>query len=309
MHDNHEEETTATASQPYIGSTDSGEAERLAAQESGALDELRAALAFHMLVPHARVLELGCGSGVFTRALLTALPDATITAIDRDDVLLSHARQRLAADVQRGRVTFARADAANLPYPARSFDLVACRCLLMHQPDPLLIVAEMYRMASVGGLVLASEPDWGARALYPDGEALAELLDLARRARPFGFPDLLLGRKLYALLRAAGFVQIRLHATAFSETADDHALQQTRLSHDSHDSHGAAPEQTGPARLLAQGRALIHSAGIADDAVIDALITRLDAIQRHPEYCSAGLDLTAVAVKPAVNIPLDQRYL
>lgn len=304
MHDDeHDDESTATPGQPYIGSADPDEAARLAAQEAGALDELRAALALHTPVPHARVLELGCGSGVFTQALLAALPDATVTATDRDETLLSSARQRLAADVQRGRVTFARADAANLPYPARDFDLVACRCVLMHQPDPLLVVAEMYRVASVGGLVLAIEPDWGARALYPDGEALAELLDLARRARPFGFPDLLLGRKLFALLRAAGFVQIRLHATAFCETADDRAFQQSLAPHD------APVVSTGPARLLAQGRALIRSAGIADDATIDALIARLDAIQRHPEYCSAGLDLTAVAVKSAASLPLDQRYI
>ncbi|MGZ6390788.1 MAG: class I SAM-dependent methyltransferase [Ktedonobacterales bacterium] len=304
MHDEHDrhDDPTTMRGQPYIGSADPGEAERLAAQEAGALDELRAALALHSPVPYARVLELGCGSGVFTQALLTALPDATVTATDRDETLLSSARQRLAADVQHGRVTFARADVANLPYPARSFDLVACRCLLMHQPDPLLVAAEMYRIASVGGLALAIEPDWGARALYPDAEALADLLDLARRARPFGFPDLLLGRKLYALLRAAGFVQIRLRATAFSETADDRAFQQALAPRD------AVATPTGPARLLAQGRALIRGAGLADDAAIDALIARLDAIQHHPEYCSAGLDLTAVAVKPAVSILLGERY-
>lgn len=301
-HDEHDESPTAMRSQPYIGSADPGEAERLATQEIGALDELRAAFALHMPSPHARVLELGCGSGIFTRALLAALPDATITATDLDEALLSHARQHLAAEVQSGRVTFARADVANLPYPARSFDLVACRCLLMHQPDPLLVVAEMFRMASVGGLVLAIEPDWGARALYPDGEALAELLDLARRARPFGFPDLLLGRKLYALLRAAGFVEIRLHATTFIETADDREFQPAP-------SNSAVALTTGPARLLAQGRALIRGAGIADEGAVDALIARLDAIQRHPEYCSAGLDLTAVAVKPAASLSLDQRYL
>ena len=70
----------------------------------------------------------------------------------------------------------------------------------------------------------------------------------------------------------------------------------------------AAAPPTGPARLLTQGRALIRHTGIADDAAIDALIARLDAIQHHPEYCSAGLDLTAVAVKPAVSIPLGERY-
>lgn len=277
----------------YIGARDPQEAERLAAQEAGGLAELCATLALHPVPADAHVLELGCGVGVFTRALLAALPAATITATDIDDTLLARARADLADTAHAGRVTFARADAANLPYPARRFDLVACRCLLMHQADPLLVVAEMFRVAAVGGAALAIEPDWGARALYPDPEALADLLDLAKRARPFGFPDLQLGRKLFALFRAAGFVRVRIHPAAFSETADD-----TGVPSDA--GGGATP--TGPARLVEQGRALLRRAG-ADDARLDALITRLESIPRHPEYFSAGLDFAAAGVKPAPTWP------
>src|SRR5262249_23742334 len=140
---------------------------------------------------------------------------------DRDERLLAAARQALAPEIASRRVRLERAEAASLPYPARSFDLVACRCLLMHQPDPLLAVTEMFRVAEPGGGALAIEPDWGARALYPDGEALVALLELARRARPYGFPDLLLGRKLFALFRAAGFVEVQVRTTAFSQTADE----------------------------------------------------------------------------------------
>lgn len=272
----------------YIGASDPREAGRLAAQEAGGLAELRAALALHHIPPRARVLELGCGSGVFTRALLTALPDATVTATDTDETLLDHARASLADAAAESRLTFARADAAHLPYPARDFDFVACRCLLMHQADPLLVVSEMFRVAEVGGVALAIEPDWGARALYPDGEALAELVHLARLARPHGFPDLLLGRKLYALFRAAGLVAVRVLPTAFSETADD-----VRGA-----SESAAEETTGPERLVVQGRQLLRRAG-ADDTQLDALISRLAAIPRHPEYFSAGMDFAAVGMKPA----------
>ena len=276
----------------YIGARDLREANRLAAQDAGGLVELRAALALHPVPPDARVLELGCGAGVFTRALLDALPDATITATDVDETLLTAARTALAPAIRAGRVSFARAVAGSLPYPAQSFDLVACRCLLMHQADPLLVVAEMFRVAAIGGVALAIEPDWGARALYPDAEALAELLDLARRARPFGFPDLQLGRKLFALFRAAGFVQVRIHPAAFSETADD-------IGPPAEESQA---EPTGPARLVTQGRTLLRRAG-ADDARLDALIARLDSIPRHPEYFSAGLDFSGAAVKPAPALP------
>src|SRR5260370_38306408 len=94
------------------------EADRRAAQAAGGLDELRRALALHPPEPAARVLELGCGAGAFTRALLDALPDATIVATDTDERLLAAARQRLAAELPAGRVTFTPPDARNLPFPA-----------------------------------------------------------------------------------------------------------------------------------------------------------------------------------------------
>ncbi len=275
----------------YIGERDAGEAARLAAQEPGGLEELSAALALHPPPPDARVLELGCGSGVFTRALLTALPGATVTATDRDEALLESARASLTDEIHAGRVSLARADATGLPFPARGYDLVACRCLLMHQPDPLVVAAEMFRVAAVGGVALAIEPDWGARALYPDAEALAALLEMARRARPFGFPDLTLGRKLFALFRAAGFVRIRVQPTAFTETAVDR------------DPPSDVDALTGPGRLLEQGRKPLRQSGAASDDEIGELIARFTAIQHHPEYFSAGVDFAAVAIKPAPDWP------
>lgn len=284
-------DTTSSRAMGYIGASDPGEAARLAAQQEGGLEELRGALALHPVPPNARVLELGCGSGVFTRALLAALPDAAITATDRDEALLAVARESLAGEIRTGRVTLARADAANLPFPAQAFDLVACRCLLMHQADPFVAVGEMFRVAAVGSVALAIEPDWGARALYPDAETLAALLELARRAHPFGFPDLTLGRKLYALFRAAGFTQIRVQPTTFAETADDVVDM------------NAAADVTGPGRLLEQGRVVLRQSGAATDAEIDELIARFGALRRHPEYFSAGVDFAAVAVKPAPDWP------
>lgn len=279
----------------YIGAHDPREAERLALQEAGALTELRAALTLHAPPPDVRVLELGCGSGVYTRALLDALPGATVTGIDRDRDLLARARENLAAEITSGRVTLLEGDVARLPFDARGFGLVTCRCVLMHQPEPELAVAEMYRVAEAGGIGLAIEPDWGARALYPDAEAYAEFLALARRARSHGFPDLLLGRRLYALFRAAGFGAIRATATAFVATAGERPTE-------------VADELAGPARLLEQGRTLIRGAGLAGDADLDALIARLSAVRRHPEYFSGGADFAISAIKPAPTVSEGERY-
>lgn len=281
----------------YIGRDDPREGERLAAQQTGAPDELRDALAGCVLPPRPSVLEVGCGSGLFTRALLDALPEARITATDVNTALLAEARHVLGVDAgPGGRVALARADATALPYRAQSFDLVACRFVLMHQQDPATAVAEMHRVTALGGTALAIEPDWGARALYPDSEALDALLTLARRARAYGFPDLLAGRKLFALFRSAGFAPVIVRTTPFVLTADDLARTPALT--------GDAPKVSfpGPERLLEQGRRILRGAGLITDADLNELIARLAAIPRSPDYCSAGIDLAVVGQKPAPRL-------
>lgn len=285
----------------YVGRDDPGEAARLEAQRAGALDELRAGLALAALPQAPRVLELGCGSGVLTAALLAALPQARITAVDLNAALLAEARARLGAEAESGgRVRLERADAAALPYRDRAFDLVACRCVLMHQAEPMLVAGEMYRVTDLGGSALAIEPDWGARAVYPDAEAVGELLGLAQRARPYGFPDLLAGRKLFALLRAAGYAPVRLRATAFATTADE--VRPVGEVGDEADAAEVAGLPAGPERLLEQSRALLRRAGLIAEADLDALIARLRALRRSQDYCSIGVDLVAVGEKRAPRL-------
>jgi SAM-dependent methyltransferase len=275
----------------YIGRDDPREAERLATQGAGGLNELRDALRLCALPEQPRVLEMGCGSGVFTQSLLEALPDAHITATDLNERLLAEARRVLGAAAQPGgRVRLERADAGALPYAARSFDLVACRFVLMHQADPAAVAGEMHRVAALGGFALAIEPDWGARALYPDAEALAALQELARRGRAHGFPDVFIGRKLYALLRAAGFAPVWVRPAPLVATADD-------VPHDS--AQPDAPLTLGPERLLEQSRRLLRASGLASDHELDELIARLTAIPRSQDFFSAGMDFAAVGLKPS----------
>lgn len=284
----HETERQPQAADRYIGREDPHEAERLAAQGAGGLDELRDALRLCALPERPRVLEIGCGSGAFTQALLEALPDAHITATDLSERLLAEARHALGAAAEPGgRVRLERADAAVLPYTPRSFDLVACRFVLMHQADPAAVAGEMHRVAAPSGYALAIEPDWGARALYPDAEALAELLDLARRARAHGFPDVFIGRKLFALLRAAGFAPVWVRPVPLVATADDV----------SSDSAARTPQSLGPERLLEQSRRLLRIAGLTTNQALDVLIARLAAIPRSQDFFSAGMDFAAVGLK------------
>jgi ubiquinone/menaquinone biosynthesis C-methylase UbiE len=70
-----------------------------------------------------RALDIGTGTGDGAAAIARAFPHASITGVDLADRMLEIARRKNEALADR--VRFEAADAAQLPYPDASFDLVA----------------------------------------------------------------------------------------------------------------------------------------------------------------------------------------
>jgi len=83
------------------------------------------------LLQPARVLDTAAGTGIVTRAVSEAVPQAEIVATDVHPAVLEFARQRVLSD----RVSFQPADAQDLPFADRSFDLVLCQFGVMFIPD------------------------------------------------------------------------------------------------------------------------------------------------------------------------------
>ena len=270
--------------QNYLGSQNPQESARLEAQQPGVAQALRLALAQCRLPPRPRVLEPGCGTGVLTEALAAALPQAQITAIDRDERLLEEARQRR----YQAAVRFERQDAAALPYPARSFDLAVCRYVLMHQEAPLAVVGEMQRVVALGGYAIAFEPDWGARALYPPNEGEARLLEAAIAARRYGWPDVLIGRKLFALFRQAGFLPVRVLASASCQTADDVQAADRPSS-----------MAGNLAQLIQQSRSFLLERGLISAEALDEALRQVEQLPRERDYFLASMEFTAIGEKSA----------
>ena len=268
----------------YLGSQNPQERARLEAQQPGVAEALRLALAQCSLPPRPRVLEVGCGTGVLTEALAAALPQAQITAIDRDERLLAEARQRR----YQAAVRFEHQDAAALPYPARSFDLALCRYVLMHQEAPLAVLGEMQRVVALGGYAIAFEPDWGARALYPPNEGEARLLEAAIAARRYGWPDVLIGRKLFALFRQAGFLPVRVLASASCQTADD--VQ---------GADSTASMASNLAQLMQQGRGFLLERGLISAEALDEALRQVEQLPHERDYFLASMEFTAIGEKSA----------
>jgi len=98
-----------------------------------------------------KVLEIGCGTGLFTRKVYNAT-NAEITATDISEELLTEARTLLP------QATFKIDDAMNLSFIDNSFDVVYGSSVL-HHLDFDLSLQEIYRVLKPGGRMVFAEPN------------------------------------------------------------------------------------------------------------------------------------------------------
>jgi ubiquinone/menaquinone biosynthesis C-methylase UbiE len=112
---------------------------------------------------YGRVLEVGAGTGFFLLNLWRAGYVGEAHAADISEGMLAVLGRN--ADRVGCPVETRRGDAERLPYPDRSFDLVAGHAVLHHLPDPPAALAEWRRVLRPGGAIfLAGEPTrWGDR--------------------------------------------------------------------------------------------------------------------------------------------------
>ena len=109
------------------------------------------------LEPDMRVLDLGCGTGVTSQAILAQLGEqGQVYAVDISGPMLAVAREQVASE----RVTFIQADAAALTELAdHSLDRVLCNSVfwqLRHKPE---VMAELHRVLAPEGRFIFNAPE------------------------------------------------------------------------------------------------------------------------------------------------------
>lgn len=92
-----------------------------------------------------RVLDVGCGRGYI------------------DAVVRAQGGSYIGADfvISRGGFPLVRADAARLPFPDKSFDVLLCVDASEHFPDPPAAAQEFFRVLKPGGVYFLSAPNYG----------------------------------------------------------------------------------------------------------------------------------------------------
>jgi len=108
------------------------------------------------LKPHFHVLDMGCGTGVFTRFLAKGLESGEIVGVDISPALIQYAREKVTETELAHKINFAVEDGFNLSYASDSFDAVTGHTYLGVLSDPEKGLQEMIRVCKPGGVVSAA---------------------------------------------------------------------------------------------------------------------------------------------------------
>jgi SAM-dependent methyltransferase len=115
----------------------------------------RALAALAELPPGSRVLEVGCGAGATTRAMVSARPDLVVHGCDLSRRAIS------TAQAFGGDTPYVVASATALPYADCSFHAVVFYDVLEHIQDANRSLAEIRRVLRPRGLLAATVPTEG----------------------------------------------------------------------------------------------------------------------------------------------------
>ena len=164
----------------------------------------------------AKVLDIGCGTGLAARAIARRTSfDGTITGVDLSPYLVAAAKRLAAEEGIAERLEFRTGDVHRLDFSDNSFDALVAHTLLSHVEDPLSVLKEAARVVRPGGTVGIFDGDYASLTFGhadPDkGKSCDEALISALVTNPRVM------RQLPRLMRAAGLEVLACFSYVLSE--------------------------------------------------------------------------------------------
>ncbi len=186
-------------------------------------------LRFAGAAPGTRVLEVGSGSGVVCRDLARMVgPRGRVVGVDPSRTFVHAARGLAHGAGLGGRIQFREAGGERLPFRSGRFDVTLAVTVFLHVRAPEKILAEMVRVTRSGGTVGVQDQDFGTLALaHPDRHLTDRILT---GVVEHVYPEPYSGRRLPALLAAAGLSRVRLLTDVYQDTTLE-PYTQTFLEH------------------------------------------------------------------------------
>ncbi len=177
--------------------------------------------------PKDQVLDIGTGTGVVALQVASKIGDSgKAHGIDLSEGMLAFAQAKADKLDLGEKVKFSRMDAENLEFQDAEFDVVVSLFALLHFPEPLIALKEIFRVMRPGAtLVLAvgsRPPMFSASGLT---HVIKTLPDIGRRIR---------GRQLVAPHFLDSLVELRMPKKNMAE--------ESHLASHSHDRTGGVAE-------------------------------------------------------------------
>ncbi|MBI5629389.1 MAG: class I SAM-dependent methyltransferase [Elusimicrobia bacterium] len=161
------------------------------------------------------VLEVGSGTGVIAREIAPKIAPGAVVGIDTQPEQIRKAKS-LAEREAITNVEFHLGNAEHLEFPSGSFDLVYCRFLLEHVPEPLKVIKEMFRVAKEGGEVVACECQVGCcSSTEPALPHAMKALNALYQFQKLGGGNPRIGDRLERLFVAAGMDKVKSDVLTF----------------------------------------------------------------------------------------------
>lgn len=157
----------------------------------------------------SRVLEAGCGVGAQTVILAKNSPAARFTSVDISPVSVQAAE----AAVRRAgfsNVAFQTANIFKLPFRKSSFDHVFACFVLEHLKEPVKALRCLKAVLKPGGTLTVIEGDHGSTLFHPRSDAAWKTIQCLIDLQAEAGGDALIGRRLFPLVRAAGFRKVEV---------------------------------------------------------------------------------------------------
>ena len=101
--------------------------------------------------PHQYVLDVACGTCVFTKEALRQEPTLKVEALDFNSEMLNQGRVRIEAAGLLNQVNLVQGDAMALPYEDNTFDAAMSGFAMRNVPDIKQVLSEMQRVVKTRG--------------------------------------------------------------------------------------------------------------------------------------------------------------
>jgi ubiquinone/menaquinone biosynthesis C-methylase UbiE len=229
--------------------------------------------------PGRRVLDVGCGFGMFAHEIAARVGNTgTVVGIERAAAQIEQGRHLAARLAFPERADVREGDAYAFPLHDDewgSFDIVHARFLLEHLEGPAEVVAAMVRAAKPGGRIILEDDDHEALVMFPPVPEFEAVWRAYANAYEALGRDPRIGRKLVSLLAGAGAEPARCDWPFFGACAGSEAFD-TII--------------TNCRAILTGARESIVSDGGISAADFDAGLSAYDAWRMRPDasywYCT-----------------------